>query len=214
VGHRGTRGAWRRHGSERGRRVRRRRLDERPVGFHLRAARTTRTAVQRRNRLDEHGLQGPPGPGLRRAPEELAGAVGIGALMGRRTAIVTMRPCRTPHHTIADVGLIGGARCPCRARSRWHIMAGSFSMNCRSSADMSWRCCGNRWRRGRIQTISRTSSICERWKALRYERSMFPAKGDEGPSESCPLMEDRYRSKSVGQGSTAAALFISSVRPR
>jgi hypothetical protein len=166
VGHRGTRGAWRRHGSERGRRVRRRRLDERPVGFHLRAARTTRTAVQRRNRLDEHGLQGPPGPGLRRAPEELAGAVAIGALMGRRTAIVTTRPCRTPHHTIADVGLIGGARCPCRARSRWHIMAGSFSMNCRSSADMSWRCCGNRWRRGRIQTISRTSSICERWQAL------------------------------------------------
>jgi hypothetical protein len=31
-----------------------------------------------------------------------------------------------------------------------------------------------------------------------YERSMFPAKRDEGPSESCPLIEDRYRSKPLG----------------
>jgi magnesium chelatase subunit ChlI-like protein len=32
----------------------------------------------------------------------------IAGLTGRRTAFVTTCPCRTPHHTIADGGLIGG----------------------------------------------------------------------------------------------------------
>ena len=41
----------------------------------------------------------------------------------------------------------------------------------------------------------RSASAGRPW---RYERSMFPAKGDEGPSESCPLIEDRYRSKPLG----------------
>jgi magnesium chelatase family protein len=27
---------------------------------------------------------------------------------GARTAVVTTRPCRAPHHTISDAGLIGG----------------------------------------------------------------------------------------------------------
>jgi hypothetical protein len=65
-----------------------------------------------------------------------------------------------------------------------------------------------------IPTIARTSSTCERWQALRDQRSMVPAEGDEGPSSSCPLLKDRYRSKSAGYGSTAAALCISSVLPR
>jgi predicted ATPase with chaperone activity len=30
---------------------------------------------------------------------------------GDRTALVTARPFRVPHHTISDVGLIGGATC-------------------------------------------------------------------------------------------------------
>jgi magnesium chelatase family protein len=29
-------------------------------------------------------------------------------LSGDRTALVTTRPCRAPHHTISDAGLIGG----------------------------------------------------------------------------------------------------------
>jgi magnesium chelatase family protein len=29
-----------------------------------------------------------------------------------RTGLVTTRPCRAPHHTIADVGLIGGGHVP------------------------------------------------------------------------------------------------------
>jgi hypothetical protein len=41
----------------------------------------------------------------------------------------------------------------------------------------------------------RSASAGRPW---RYERSMFPAKRDEGPSESCPLIEDRYRSGLLG----------------
>jgi magnesium chelatase family protein len=33
-------------------------------------------------------------------------------LTGARTAVVTTRPCRAPHHTIADMGLIGGGQGP------------------------------------------------------------------------------------------------------
>src|SRR5262245_41982157 len=36
----------------------------------------------------------------------------VAGLTGDRTALVTSRPCRTPHHTIADVGLIGGCQVP------------------------------------------------------------------------------------------------------
>jgi magnesium chelatase family protein len=31
---------------------------------------------------------------------------------GARTALVTTRPCRAPHHTISDVGRIGGGQVP------------------------------------------------------------------------------------------------------
>jgi magnesium chelatase family protein len=31
---------------------------------------------------------------------------------GARPAVVTARPCRAPHHTISDVGLIGGGHVP------------------------------------------------------------------------------------------------------
>jgi magnesium chelatase family protein len=34
---------------------------------------------------------------------------------GACTAVVTTCPCRTLHHTMADVGLIGGVRCQCTA---------------------------------------------------------------------------------------------------
>ncbi len=33
-------------------------------------------------------------------------------LTGARTALVTRRPCRAPHHTISDAGLIGGGHVP------------------------------------------------------------------------------------------------------
>jgi magnesium chelatase family protein len=36
----------------------------------------------------------------------------VAGLTGDRTALVTTRPCRTPHHTISDVGRIGGGHVP------------------------------------------------------------------------------------------------------
>jgi magnesium chelatase family protein len=36
----------------------------------------------------------------------------VAGLTGDRTALVTTRPCRAPHHTIADAGLIGGGHVP------------------------------------------------------------------------------------------------------
>jgi energy-coupling factor transporter ATP-binding protein EcfA2 len=36
----------------------------------------------------------------------------VAGLTGDRTALVTPRPCRAPHHTIADAGLIGGGHVP------------------------------------------------------------------------------------------------------
>jgi magnesium chelatase family protein len=36
----------------------------------------------------------------------------VAGLTGTCTALVTMRPFRAPHHTIADVGLIGGGQVP------------------------------------------------------------------------------------------------------
>jgi magnesium chelatase family protein len=36
----------------------------------------------------------------------------VAGLTGARTALVTTRPCRAPHHTISDAGLIGGGPMP------------------------------------------------------------------------------------------------------
>ena len=36
----------------------------------------------------------------------------VAGLTGDRAALVTTRPCRAPHHTISDAGLIGGGHVP------------------------------------------------------------------------------------------------------
>jgi magnesium chelatase family protein len=36
----------------------------------------------------------------------------VANLTGERTAFITTRPCRAPHQTISDVGLIGGGQVP------------------------------------------------------------------------------------------------------
>ena len=36
----------------------------------------------------------------------------VASLTGDRTALVTTRPFRAPHHTISDAGLIGGGHVP------------------------------------------------------------------------------------------------------
>jgi magnesium chelatase family protein len=64
-----------------------------------------------------------PGPLARRLPTILSAMTlaealettrlhRIAGLKGDRMALVTTRPCRAPHHTISDVGLIGGGHVP------------------------------------------------------------------------------------------------------
>jgi hypothetical protein len=62
---------------------------------------------------------------------------------GARTAVVTTRPCRAPHHTIAAVGLIGAARYPCREQCRGRTTASSCRMNGRSAAATCSKCCAS-----------------------------------------------------------------------
>jgi magnesium chelatase family protein len=40
----------------------------------------------------------------------------VAGLSGARTALVTTRPFRAPHHTISDVGLIGGGHVAMRGK--------------------------------------------------------------------------------------------------
>jgi len=36
----------------------------------------------------------------------------VAGLTGARTSVVTTQPCRAPHHTVSDAGLIGGGHVP------------------------------------------------------------------------------------------------------
>jgi hypothetical protein len=68
----------------------------------------------------------------------------VAGLTGDRLAWVTTRPCRAPHHTISDVGLIGGGHVP---------MPGEVSLAhhgvhylderpaCRRRLALLWACC-------------------------------------------------------------------------
>jgi magnesium chelatase family protein len=72
-------------------------------------------------------MLGPPGAGISRLARRLttllpamrlAEAIDttrihrVAGLTDGRTALVTSRPCRAPHQTISDVGLIGGGQIP------------------------------------------------------------------------------------------------------
>jgi magnesium chelatase family protein len=72
-------------------------------------------------------LLGPPGAGKSRLAHRLTTILPamtrpealettrlhrVAGLTGARTALVTTRPCRAPHHTLSDVGLIGGGQVP------------------------------------------------------------------------------------------------------
>jgi hypothetical protein len=61
----------------------------------------------------------------------------VAGLTGNRTALVTTRPCRAPHHPLSDPGLIGG----------WPTMVCASWMNARSSGAMTSRSGANRSRR-------------------------------------------------------------------
>jgi Magnesium chelatase, subunit ChlI len=68
----------------------------------------------------------------------------VAGLADGRAALVTGRLCRAPHHTISDLGRLGGGQCRGRATCRWPTTACAAWMDGPSSAAMCWRCCGNR----------------------------------------------------------------------
>jgi hypothetical protein len=70
----------------------------------------------------------------------------VAGLTGRHAAFVTARPCRAPHHPIADVGLIGGGQIPGPAQGRGRPTAAGASTSGPRAHATGWRCCANRSR--------------------------------------------------------------------
>jgi hypothetical protein len=70
----------------------------------------------------------------------------VAGFTGDRLAWVTTRPCRAPHHTISDVGLLGGDHVSLPGEVSLAHHGCSFWMDGRSAAATSWRSCANRSR--------------------------------------------------------------------
>lgn len=54
----------------------------------------------------------------------------VAGKMLKHKALISVRPFRSPHHTISDVALVGGGSNPQPEKYRWLIMAYCFWMNC------------------------------------------------------------------------------------
>jgi len=72
----------------------------------------------------------------------------VAGKMGRNSSLISVRPFRSPHHTISDVALLAVAVIHSQAKFRWHTTECCFSMNCRSSNAQCLKCCGSPLRTG------------------------------------------------------------------
>jgi hypothetical protein len=70
----------------------------------------------------------------------------VAGLTGGRTALVTTRQCRAPHHTVADAGLIGRRQVPTPGRCLSRPAGCAVWGHCPRAAATSWRAGGNRSR--------------------------------------------------------------------
>jgi hypothetical protein len=71
---------------------------------------------------------------------------GVAGHIGERTALVTTRPFRVPHHTISNAGLIGGGQVPMPGRCRGSTTAYAYWMSGRSAAGLFSTCRASRLR--------------------------------------------------------------------
>jgi predicted ATPase with chaperone activity len=72
----------------------------------------------------------------------------VAGLASARTAMVTTRPCRVPHHPLSDAGLLGGGHVPMPAEvSLAHHRVRFLDELPPSAAAMSWRSCASLSRR-------------------------------------------------------------------
>jgi len=109
-------------------------------------------------------LIGPPGSGksmlARRIPtimpamslEEAIETTKIHSVCGllpAGEAVLRHRPFRDPHHTISDIGLLGGTANITPGRSAWPTTVFSSSTSFPSFTAPRWRCCANPWKTGR-----------------------------------------------------------------
>jgi Magnesium chelatase, subunit ChlI len=67
----------------------------------------------------------------------------VAGCSGDRTAVVTTRPFWAPHHTISDVGLIGGGQVPRPGEVSLAHHGCCFWMSYRRAGGMSSRSCAN-----------------------------------------------------------------------
>lgn len=70
-------------------------------------------------------------------------------LLPRTGGLLRRRPFRAPHHTISDVGLMGGGTNITPVKFPWRTTACSSWMSSRSSTAAPWRPCASRWRAAR-----------------------------------------------------------------
>jgi magnesium chelatase family protein len=87
----------------------------------------------------------------------------VAGLTGDRTAVVTTCPCRAPHHTSSDVGLIGGGQVPTPGEVTLAHQGLLFLDELPELCRHGWRSCGSRLRSASQSHLSRASVTSPLW---------------------------------------------------